>query len=377
MLNKTQHPIIRVVYVLLAIILSIYALIAAKNFLYPIVLGVLFAYLLYPIANFFERHHLPRIPSILISIIIGIAIVFVVAFFIYRKLFVFIENLPLLKAQALKNLMVLQTLLEEKFGFAEFHLVQIIKAQVSSLFDAGSNVIPKFVSYAAGTVFKIGILPVYIFLFLYYRTKLAMFFIKLVPMHKRFNTIAILRDVSKVTTRYMSGIFVVVAIVAVMNSLGLYIIGVKSPILFGIIAAVFTFIPYVGTLIGGVIPLAFTLLTSNNPLDAVNVVILFIIVHFIENNLLSPNIVGNNVQLNPLIIITAIIGASMIWGIPGMFAIVPIVAMLRIVFKHMPRMEAFYFMLGNTGTARHALSLTNIREYFNFLKRKWQKAPHK
>jgi len=81
-------------FFLLSIILVFYVLIAAKMFLYPLALSVLFAYLLYPLANFLEKKRFPRILAILLSIVLLLTVVTFTALFVYRKLGVFVGDFP-------------------------------------------------------------------------------------------------------------------------------------------------------------------------------------------------------------------------------------------------------------------------------------------
>ena len=78
-------------------------------------LGVLFAYLLLPIANFFEKRNVPRIVANIISIIIGISVIYGVGFFIYKQFRVFLDDLPGLKNQASRNLNLLFGNVESAF----------------------------------------------------------------------------------------------------------------------------------------------------------------------------------------------------------------------------------------------------------------------
>ncbi|NJM14163.1 MAG: AI-2E family transporter [Bacteroidales bacterium] len=100
---------------------------------------------------------------------------------------------------------------------------------------------------------------------LYYRTKFAYFILKVSRKEKRKVMVNILRDISTIASRYMLGVITVVTILCVLNSLGLYIIGMDFPVLLGIISAIMNFIPYFGTLIGGAIPLVFSILISTEP----------------------------------------------------------------------------------------------------------------
>ena len=103
--------------------------------------------------------------------------------------------------------------------------------------------------------------PVYVFLFLYYRTKFAYFILKIVGRQNRLIAVKVLREIASVVTRYMLGVTTVVLILCFFNSIGLLIIGIKYPLLLGVISALFSFIPYFGNFIGGLVP--FTLCPAN------------------------------------------------------------------------------------------------------------------
>jgi predicted PurR-regulated permease PerM len=182
-----------------------------------------------------------------------------------------------------------------------------------------------------------------------------------VPQDKQKVTIKILRDISMVASKYMGGVVIVVFILCVLNSLGLYIIGFRYPIVMGIISALFNFIPYFGTLMGGAVPLLFALLVQD-PVIAGRVVILFIIIQFTENNILTPNIVGGNVKISPFFIIVGLVMAAMIWGIPGMLVIIPVLAIMKIVFKNIDELQPYAFLLSTRGTQKHSINVKNLKK---------------
>jgi predicted PurR-regulated permease PerM len=148
------------------------------------------------------------------------------------------------------------------------------------------------------------------------------------------------------------------------------IIGLKYAILLGILQALFSFIPYFGNIIGGAVILLLSLLTQDSPIYALRVLIFVFIVHFIENNILSPNIVGNNIRLNPFIIIIGLIAGAMIWGLPGMLVTIPFLAMLKIILKKIPHMDAYAYLFGTRGTSRHSLTKENMVRFYNTLIRR-------
>ncbi len=349
-------------FFLLSIILLFYVLIQAKLFLYPIALGVLFAYLLFPIANFLEMHRVPRIAAILISILLGITVVFGGMMFVYNQIGVFVDDFPSIRTKALKNIDLMESFLEDTFQISDIQLVHFLRDRVVGLFEAGSNFYNRLFSSTAGTLFRIFIMPVYVFLFLYYRTKFAYFILKLVSDEKRFTTLKILREVARLVSRYMGGVTTVVLILCVLNSSGLLILGVRYAMILGVLSALFNYIPYFGTWIGASIPIAYALLAGDSFALGLKVIVLYAIIQFTENNILTPNIVGANVKLSPFIIIIGLIAAGMVWGIPGMFVVVPALAVFHVICEHVESLRPYGYLLGTYGTRKHAITVENIRK---------------
>ena len=363
---KSLKPLIRISLLLLTIILFIYGVIAAKQFLFPLAIGAMFAYLLFPIANFLEKHRFPRILAILTSIAFALVIIGVIVFLFYRQLTKMFADFDTLKESANTNIELLQHNLENLLGLQDNRLEQFLKTQVDQFFQGNGGELGKAFSTTTGTILRIVLLPIYVFLFLYYRTKFAYFILKIVRKEQKHVTIKILRDISTVAARYMGGVSIVVLILCVLNSTGLLIIGVDYAILLGITSAFFNFIPYFGTLMGGAIPLLFVLLTTSDPLHyGLYVMILYAIVQVIENNILTPNIVGGNVKINPFFIILGLMMGGMVWGIPGMLVVVPFLAILRIIFYHIESMQPYAFLLGPRGTQKHSITLSKIKKAFN------------
>jgi predicted PurR-regulated permease PerM len=143
--------------------------------------------------------------------------------------------------------------------------------------------------------------------------------------------------------------------------------------LLGVVSALFSFIPYFGNFMGATIPFVFALLTEDSTTYAIRVVVFAFIVHFFENNILSPNIVGNQVRINPFIIILGLIMGAMIWGIPGMLVAIPFLAIVNTVLKKIPGMQAYVFLLGPRGTRRHGITFENTRKYFETVRKRWNR----
>ncbi len=365
----SKYPIsVRVTLILLLLILFFHSVIAARDFLYPIVLGVLFGYLLYPVAYYLEKQGFPRILANILSILFFLTCVGLIIFFIYKQAGNLLNDFPRYRQSALGNIDKLEELIENEFGIKDLRLAQFLRLRVRSLFESGNDFINNVFSATTETIFRLGILPVYIFLFLFYRTKLAYFILKIVNPERKLIAIKVLREFSTVVSRYMGGISTVVIILCFINTGAMILVGIDYPVVFGIVSALFTFIPYFGTLIGGTIPFLFALLTGESPSLALQVALMYAVIHFLENNILTPNIVGNNLRINPMVIIIGIIAAGMVWSIPGMFAIVPLLAMFNILCENVEQLHPYSYLFGVRGTTRHAITIQNIKKFINRVK---------
>lgn len=355
-------------------ILFFYVLIVGRNFFIPISFSILFAFLIFPVARFFEkRARFPRIVANLVSIILGIVVIASVIFLVYKQTSTFFDDLPQLRQKALNNFLSIEKFIEAQFNVSVAQQDTWLRDQISNFFESGGEYFRDLFTATTGSLVRTGIIPVYVFFLLYYRNKFKTFILQLVPPAEHQRTNKILLEISSVTQRYMSGIVIVVAILCIINSIGLTIVGVQYALLLGILSALMNFIPYFGTLIGGAIPLLVSLVLEDSPQYALGVIILFLIIQFTENNILTPNIVGFNVRINPLFTIITIYVGGLVWGLAGMFIFLPFVAMIKILFDHITPLQPYAYLMGTEGTERHSLSWEKIRGIF----RKKETAEHK
>jgi predicted PurR-regulated permease PerM len=346
MVYKTPR-IVLLTFVLLFIILFFYGLIIAKGFLSTLILGVIFSYLIYPLVVFLEKKaRFPRVLANLVSILLLLGILTLIAFVMYRNVGRITQDMPALIEQAHRNIDQLGVFIESTFGYTVQSQNLLIHDSVNNMFNTSSAFSKSVFKGTTNTLFTLGLMPVFMFYMLLYREKLYKFIIMAVPAEREEDARQVIKRIAHVTPRYVGGVFTVVLILTVLNSFGLWIVGVKYAILFGIISALFNLIPYFGTWIGASIPFTFALLTGDSPHLAFGVLILFVIIQFTENNILTPNITGSYVNLNPFVTILLIIIGGTVWGIIGMFVVVPVAAMLKIIFDHSRSMKSLGYLIG-------------------------------
>ncbi len=357
----------RSTYFLVFIIAFTFIIIIAKNFLVPLSFGLLVGSLLFPVCRYLCRLGIPKGLSIFITIIFLMLFFGGISIFFINEISKLTADFPVLRDKALNNVNQISHFIENHFGVEAVQQKNWLKEQVSILFTSGSQLLNEILNATAGTFFKIFLLPVFVFYLLYYNDRFNFFIMRVVPKNGKMRANKILQEISFVSQRYLGGAFIVVVILSVLNSLGLYIIGLQYAILFGVISAFFNFIPYFGTWIGAFFPLMFALLTGDTPNLAIWVLVFFAFIQFIENNILTPNITGGYVRLNPFITILGLIAGGMVWGVAGMLLVIPFLASLKIVFENFESTKAISFLLARPDNEPYQKRVEKIQR---FIKRK-------
>lgn len=369
-----EFPFIaKITFGLIFIILFFYSIIVAKHLLMVLTLAILFSYLLFPLVARLEMIHFPRFLANLVAILLLLAIFSGVIFLMYKQVETLLDDLPLLKRKALENIDQLEVAIESWTGLEVQKQHLWLKENVNNLFESGSNFLKVTFTATTSTIVKMLLLPVFLYYMLFYRQKFFIFLLRIIPKDKKTITAQILKKISQMVQRYIGGVFVVVVVLSIINSLGLYMVGLKYPIIFGIISAFFNFIPYFGTWIGASIPFVFALLTGDSINLAVGVLILFAIIQFTENNILTPNITGGYVDINPLITILSIIVGGMVWGVVGMFVVLPVMATIKIICEYTPDMHAVAYLISNQQERKYLVRKRRFYLIWNRMKARYSK----
>nr|WP_272495704.1 AI-2E family transporter [Bacillus pinisoli] len=154
----------------------------------------------------------------------------------------------------------------------------------------------------------------------------------LTPRRYRKSGIRFLKDIDQSLGNYIRGQLLVCVMVGLISTFGFWLIGMKYPLLLGIIVGITNIIPYFGPIIGAV-PAVFIAVTISGKV-VVFVIILIFVIQFIEGNLLSPLIVGKSLHMHPVFIMFALLAGGEIGGIIGLILAVPMLAILKVILLH-------------------------------------------
>ncbi len=331
----------------LAIVLSVTVatMYLASGILIPIAFAMFFALLLYPVCNFFERK-LSRIFSILLTFIVVILLISGIIYFFGSQFFKLFQNIRNFGENIQAIIDSLIQLIENTVFHGNIDLNEIVENQSEELLGSG-EIIEKTIVTSTGFIASTFLIFVYTFLFLLYRTSFKKFVLYHFKSTKKPKISDMLYNIQKVAQNYFFGLFIIIVILGTLNGIGLLIIGLDYPFLFGYFAALLAIIPYIGTFIGGVLPFLYALINHNNLWMAVFVAVWYIIIQALEGNILTPKIVGSKVSLNPLIALVALLTGGLVWGIAGMILFIPFMAILKVIFDNTDTLKPYGLLLGS------------------------------
>ncbi len=337
---------IKLTFILMLISLIIYGMIVAKAVLIPVMLAVFFALMLSPLCGKLEDWKIPRIFAALLSLLLGLAVVAATVLFFYTQLSGFVDDVDLVEERVRALLVDLERTAGDYVEFDVSEMLSTIPENVIDYVSENMESLTRGVLSAATTLTNFFIIPVYIVLMLLFRDFLKEFFIRAFSDGKVDRMHHLINKVKSVVQYYILGMIIVICILAVLNSTMLWMLGVKHAFFFGVFAAMLNVIPFVGPLIGSILPIIYALVTMDSLLIPLAVLVGFYIIQLFESNLFTPSIVGSQVSLNPLVTLLAIFIGAQIWGLIGMILFIPASAVLKVIFDEVDSLKPYGFLLG-------------------------------
>lgn len=354
--------------ILFAVILVFFSLIVARSLLIPVSFGLVLSLLLHPACTRLERLKLPRAAAVVITIVVVIVLIAAIIFILSSQFKRIAADLSDIGAKFSSILARIQEFFEESLGIQQVDQSKYIQDTLESIISSSSAFFTGTLSATASIFADLVIVLLTLFFFLYYSHFLKVFLFKLVDEEKHAELRNILLKVSIVVQDYITGLFMVMGIVAVLNTLGLLLLGIKYAMFFGVLAAFLTIIPYIGIFIGSLLPILFALATKDSLWYPVGVAGIFWVVQFLEGNFITPNVIGNKVSINPFAAIMALFIGAEVWGASGMILFIPFLAMAKVFFDVIEPLKPFGYLLGSPTDEEKDHSFDNKAR-----KLKWEK----
>jgi len=179
-----------------------------------------------------------------------------------------------------------------------------------------------------------GFTIIYSFFLLFYRESIKNFIIFQFEKSARSDIKETLSKIKETIQSYIGGLGLVVVILSVLNSIGLSLIGIDHAIFWGVLAGILAIIPYIGTMLGGFLPFIYALSTAEASWQPYAVVVYYMVIQQVEGNFITPKIVGDKVDINPLFAILSIVFFASFWGVAGIILALPIISIAKIILSN-------------------------------------------
>lgn len=331
---------------LIGIVVFFFILSVGQGIIIPLVFSTIIAILLNPFVNYLCKVKVNKVFAILLALTLTIILLGTLTYFIINQAVLFSESLPEIK----KNLLVIfnDTILwiSRTFNVSIANIHDWINDTKGDSMDNSSAVIGQTLGTLGGVFVLIFLLPVYVFMILYYKPLLLDFISQLFEPEQHEVVGEVLLESKALIQSYLVGLLLEAALVAILNSVGLLVIGIEYAILIGIIGALLNIIPYIGGIIAVTIPMLLAV-ASDTPFNAVWVFALYMVVQFIDNNFFVPTIVARKVKVNALVSIIVVLVGGAFWGFSGMFLSIPLIAICKVVFDRIEELAPLGFLIGD------------------------------
>ncbi len=342
----------KLLFTFVAFVIGLYflflGLVESKAFLAPLLIAIILALLMMPVARKLESWNINRPIAALISTLALLLLSFgfftVVSFQVssfVNDWDTIVENMKP-KLEQLENMVYANTPVDEE-TIKEYRE----ENSLSSMVSGGGQKALGVASSLLGFITDFLLVFIYIFFLINYRGKFRIFILKLFSEENQKEVKVVIRETTKVGQHYLLGKLILIICLSVLYSIGLGISGVNNFILVSIIAAFLTLIPFLGNLIGMFLAVAFGFVISGDVSVLIGILITFTVVQFLESYIFEPFIVGDKVDVQPFFVILAIILGNMIWGVIGMVLAVPTLGILNILFNHIEALKPLGYLFSN------------------------------
>jgi AI-2 transport protein TqsA len=331
--NEEQwKKIVTVTALLISIIAVVFVLKTLKGIFVPLVVAVFLTYLFAPVVELLAKIKIPRI----LTLFILLAIVFLIGTFfaqiIISNIKEFVNYWPTVENKLLTRIGVL---LNTYLNIDTTNLFSVLQSQ--RITDLFSNVVSRSFSFVGQFLLTLLIL---IFIYLTYHNYPRL--IKKAFNRQRAKEIfMVLDNINKQIINYIMVKTLISAGTGILTGVACAVLGIKFPIMWGTLAFLLNYIPYIGSLAAVVFPITLSIIQFPHSYIPLIAAASLIAIQFAIGSYLDPEMMGNKFNLSPILIIISLFFWSYVWGVVGAFLAVPIVAVVKIVIQNI---ESFKFI---------------------------------
>jgi predicted PurR-regulated permease PerM len=364
---------------LITVVLIVAVLYWAREVLIPAALAILLCFILAPLADRLERLGIGRVPSVIVTTLLAGAIVAIIAWSVSSQVVELIEQLPSYRQNIREKVRDLRSQASGVFGRATEKLQDLGRdvaeaaAQVDEAAESGrvapsppadsaAQPIPVVVQEPRSQPLKAlaqslspllrplisaGIVIVFVIFMLLEREKLRDRFIRVVGQRRMTLTTQAINEASSRISRYLVSLLALNVSYGIVVSIALSLIGLPNALLWGVLAAVLRFIPYLGPWLGASLPILLSIAVFDGWTRPLITIGMFVALELFSNNIAEPLVYGSRTGISSLAVLTGVLFWTWLWGPVGLVLATPLTVCLVVIGRYVPELEAITVLLGN------------------------------
>lgn len=320
----------------------------------PLSFSILISFILFPVCKWMESKGISKMGAIITSLLIVLSFMAVIVYLLFRQINEFSNEWGLFSKKLLEALDQISIFITERFEITTADQVDFLKNSINNSGTQVFSLLRSSLYSLSESLFFLLIIPVFSALILYYRQILVKVLYQIFPVNRKETIHEILLATIHAYYNFIKGMLLVYLIVGLLNSLGLLIVGVPHPFMFGFIASLLTFIPYIGIMISALLPIAVSWITFNSIWYPLGVILVFSIVQALEAYVIFPLAVGSSLKINSLVIIIMITAGGILWGAAGMILFIPFASIVKLIADRTESLKTLSILLGE-GDEKHKI----------------------
>lgn len=337
--------IIRNLLSIIAVILAFSALYFARDMFLPIMIGLIVALTFSPVVRSFSRLGIPEPISATALILCACLVLGLGSYLLSGPVSAILEDAPAMGIELRQKLRGFIASLEDVKNASE---------QVENLANGGDSTPvvavqqPGLLAFAAGSIANFIVLTIVgLILAMFILTSGDLFYVKLVEAFPNFSdkrrAIRTARDIERQISHYFLTITIINAGLGLSIGVAMYAVGLPNPVLWGVLAFVLNFLPFVGGMIGVVLASAYGILSFDTLGMGLLPAIIYAVLTSLEAQFVTPTILGRRLEMNTVSVFLTVIVWSWLWSVPGALMAVPLLVLLKVICSNVPRLS----VLGN------------------------------
>ena len=357
------------------IVVVVGALYVGSDILIPLALAILLSFMLAPIVVRLRRFGLGRIPSVLAVVLLLFVALLGLGAIVASQVVHLAENLPKYEWNLRSKIRDLRIAIpsggvvertsemlrdlgqeleeatapaeEEAQSGAEAEAPQPVPVQVQEPEAPPLQTLRELGGPLVAPIATAGLVVVFVVFMLLQRADLRDRVIRLLGARDVVRATEAMDDAAKRISRYLLMQLIINVLYGIPVGVGLYLLGVPNPILWGLLATILRFVPYLGPMIAALFPIALSFAVAPGWTLPLLTIALFVTLELFSNNVLEPWLYGSSTGLSPVAILVAAVFWTTLWGPVGLLLSTPLTVCLVVLGRHVPQLGFFHVLLGD------------------------------